>query len=185
MKPLEKNGTFQYERAYCPVAKRERVVWGYKDKKGIVHSGIVDSPDEALEKAKRCGYQPNETAESRSQHDLVGKSNTHFVKNIKLPEETDGYQPSETTESKSQHDLVGISNTHFIKNMIPPEEADTFQHEPYYSLLAKRQRIVWDYMDKRGILHSGIVDSIDEALEKAKRFGFQPDETVENRAKRD
>ncbi len=40
-------------------------------------------------------------------------------------------------------------------------------------------------MDKKGILHSGLVDSIDEALEKAKRVGYKPNEAVENRAKRD
>ena len=82
MKPLEETDTFQYEPCYSFVAKRQRIVWGYKDKKGIVHSGLVDSLDEALEKAKRFGYQPNETAESKLQqdlklqHDLVEKSYT-------------------------------------------------------------------------------------------------------------
>ncbi len=137
MKPLEETDTFQYELCYSFVAKRQRIVWGYKDKKDIVHSGVVDSLDEALEKAKRFGYQPNETAESKSQYDLVGKSNTHFIINMKTPEET-----------------------------------DTFQYKSYYSFVAKRQRIVWDYRDKKGILHSGLVDSLDKALEKAKRFGY-------------
>ena len=56
MKPLEETDTFQYELCYSFVAKRQRIVWGYKDKKDIVHSGVVDSLDEALEKAKRFGY---------------------------------------------------------------------------------------------------------------------------------
>jgi len=137
MKPIEETDTFQYESCYSFVAKRQRIVWGYKDKKDIVHSGVVDSLDEALEKAKKFGYQSNETVESKPQHDSVEKSDTHFIKNMK-----------------------------------PPEERDTFQHEPYYSFLAKRPRIIWDYKDKKGILHSGVVDSLDEALEKAKRFGY-------------
>jgi hypothetical protein len=60
----------------------------------------------------------------------------------------------------------------------PPEETDTFQFEPYYSLVAKRQVIIWDYMDKKGILHSGVVKSLDKALEKAKKFGYQSNETA-------
>ena len=63
--------------------------------------------------------------------------------------------------------------------------SNTFEYEYYYSLVAKRRRIIWDYKDKKGILHSGVVDSLGEALEKAKRFGYQPNETAENRAKRD
>ncbi|MHC4112060.1 MAG: hypothetical protein ACYSUY_13380 [Planctomycetota bacterium] len=61
--------------------------------------------------------------------------------------------------------------------MKTPEERNTFQYEPYYSFLAKRQRIIWDYKDKKGILHSGVVDSPGEALEKAKKFGYQSNET--------
>jgi hypothetical protein len=60
----------------------------------------------------------------------------------------------------------------YIKNMEPPVETDTFQYELYYSLVAKRQRIIWDYMDKKGILHSGLVDSLGEAFEKARKFGY-------------
>ena len=63
--------------------------------------------------------------------------------------------------------------------------SNTFEYEYYYSLVAKRRRIIWDYKDKKGILHSGVVDTPGEAVEKAKRFGYQPDETVENGAKRD
>ncbi|MHC4642693.1 MAG: hypothetical protein ACYS32_13690, partial [Planctomycetota bacterium] len=63
--------------------------------------------------------------------------------------------------------------------------SNTFEYEYYYSLVAKRRRIIWDYKDKKGILHSGVVDSPGEALEKAKKFGYQPNETVENSAKRD
>ena len=63
--------------------------------------------------------------------------------------------------------------------------SNTFEYEYYYSLVAKRRRIIWDYKDKKGILHSGVVDSPGEAVEKAKKFGYQPDEMVENRAKRD
>jgi hypothetical protein len=57
-----------------------------------------------------------------------------------------------------------------------PAENDTFHYGPYYSLIAKRQRIVWDYRDKKGILHSGVVDFPYEAHEKAKKFGYQPNE---------
>lgn len=60
----------------------------------------------------------------------------------------------------------------------PPYETDTFQHEPFYSLVAKRRRIIWDYRDKKGILHSGVVDSLGEALEKAKNFGYQSNDTA-------
>ena len=62
--------------------------------------------------------------------------------------------------------------------MEPPYETDTLQYEPYYSLLAKRQRIIWDYMDKKGILHSGVVDSLDEAFEKGRKFGYQSNEAA-------
>ena len=63
--------------------------------------------------------------------------------------------------------------------------SNTFEYEYYYSLVAKRRRIIWDYKDKKGILHSGVVDTPGEAVEKAKKFGYQPDETAENSAKRD
>ncbi len=61
--------------------------------------------------------------------------------------------------------------------MKTPEERNTFQYEPYYSFLAKRRRIIWDYKDKKGILHSGVVDYLGEALEKAEKFGYQSNET--------
>ena len=86
MKPLEETDTFQYEPCYSFVAKRQRIVWGYKDKKGIVHSGLVDSLDEALEKAKRFGYQPNETAII---HPVMGDErymlDARYIKNCPLP----------------------------------------------------------------------------------------------------
>jgi hypothetical protein len=66
----------------------------------------------------------------------------------------------------------------FVKNMKPPEETDTFQYEPFYSLVAKRQRIIWDYRDKKGILHSGVVDSLGEAFEKGRKFGYQSNEAA-------
>jgi len=77
MKPPEETDTFQYKHYDSFLAKRKRIIWDYKDKKGILHSGVVESLDEALEKAKKFGYQSNETAESKSQHDLVRKSYTH------------------------------------------------------------------------------------------------------------
>ena len=64
--------------------------------------------------------------------------------------------------------------------MKPPEEKDTFQYEPFYSLVAKRRMIIWDYNDKKGILHSGIVDSLDDALEKAEKFGYKSHESAIN-----
>ncbi len=62
--------------------------------------------------------------------------------------------------------------------MKPPEETDTFQYETFDSLVAKRLRIIWDYRDKKGILHSGLVDSLGDAFEKAKTFGYQSNDTA-------
>jgi hypothetical protein len=65
--------------------------------------------------------------------------------------------------------------------MKPPEYNDTFQYEPFDSLVAKRLRVIWDYRDKKGILHSGLVDSLGEAFEKARKYGYQPDKTTSSK----
>ena len=71
------NDTFEYESYYSLVAKRLMIIWDYKDKKGILHSGVTKSLGEAIEKAKTYGYQSNEIFESKSQHCLVRKSYIH------------------------------------------------------------------------------------------------------------
>lgn len=56
----------------------------------------------------------------------------------------------------------------------PPEQDDVFQCGPYRSVLARRWVMIWDYRDKAGRLHSGIAESYEQAVEVAKRFGYQP-----------
>ncbi|MHC4641365.1 MAG: transglutaminase domain-containing protein [Planctomycetota bacterium] len=72
MKPIETNGTFKYENAYCPIARRERIVWGYKDRNGVMHSGIEDSLQDAINKAKEFGYHPSEFK-------FENRPKTHFI----------------------------------------------------------------------------------------------------------
>jgi len=56
----------------------------------------------------------------------------------------------------------------------PPEQDDVFQCGPYRSVLARKWVMIWDYRDKAGRLHSGIAESYEQAVEAAKRFGYQP-----------
>lgn len=56
---------------------------------------------------------------------------------------------------------------------ISTTEVGQFRHEEYYSQVAKGKRVQWDYRDTKGILHSGIAKTLEEAKAKAAQFGYQ------------
>jgi hypothetical protein len=56
----------------------------------------------------------------------------------------------------------------------PPARTDVFQCSSYYSALAKKRMLIWDYRDKRGELHSGVAPSLEQATTAAQEFGYHP-----------
>ena len=52
-------------------------------------------------------------------------------------------------------------------------EADTFACEEFFSGPMRVRRIQWDYRDEEGELHSGIAKTVEEAKEKARKFGYR------------
>lgn len=54
----------------------------------------------------------------------------------------------------------------------PPTRDDVFQCSSYYSALAKKRMLIWDYRDKRGTLHSGVAPTLEEATAAASEFGY-------------
>ncbi len=56
----------------------------------------------------------------------------------------------------------------------PPSQDDVFQCSSYYSALARKRMLIWDYRDKRGNLHSGVAPTLEQATEAASEFGYSP-----------
>ena len=54
---------------------------------------------------------------------------------------------------------------------------DSFRYNVYKTPFGRHgadsTRVQWDYRDKNGTLHSGIAKSIEEAIEAAKKHGYQ------------
>ena len=55
-----------------------------------------------------------------------------------------------------------------------PNYIEVFQCAYYYSALAGRRMLIWDYRDQHGILHSGVASSHEQAVQAAMKFGYSP-----------
>jgi len=56
----------------------------------------------------------------------------------------------------------------------PPLYIEVFQCAYYYSALARRRMLIWDYRDNNGVLHSGVSASHEQAVQAARKFGYSP-----------
>lgn len=65
----------------------------------------------------------------------------------------------------------------------PPVTDDVFQCSAYYSALAKKRMLIWDYRDKRGALHSGVAPSLEQATHAAEEFGYHPNNGNNNNSR--
>jgi hypothetical protein len=51
-------------------------------------------------------------------------------------------------------------------------KAGEFQYEKFTAGLRRNPVIQWDYRDKEGELHTGIAKTVEEAREKAAKYGY-------------
>lgn len=61
------------------------------------------------------------------------------------------------------------------KGVSTTREADTFHCEQYYSGIRRALLWQWDYRDKAGTLFSGISKSREDAVGRAREFGYMGD----------
>lgn len=64
--------------------------------------------------------------------------------------------------------------TKLTKNGVSTTQGrDQFAYEKYYNKVLKRHIVQWDYRDANGQLHSGTAKTLEEAKEKAAKYGYR------------
>ena len=58
------------------------------------------------------------------------------------------------------------------KNGISTTKTGEFRCEEFNTWVTGKKMVQWDYRDDNGVLHSGIAQSMEEAMNKASKFGF-------------